>query len=462
LPALPLAALVLGNLWLSLPPARHWVEGKIKHRTGLETRVGNVSVTPWNGIVLRRVQLLQPAPIRPALAEPLASIHAIRLTPVWRSWLRGGRDIHSLTVENPNLVIPVEWLAEIARSQAPPETTPAPTLAAASPPTAAIPAPAPGPAAPASPAAPPAPTTTAPETTAAKPPAPPPLPPTGWLHLENASISLVSLSKRTKWFDLTGASGSIPVSGQPAQSSFRIQSIETTGHPILTDLNASLDWKFPLLSLQPLQTGIHGYQVSFAAKVAMLAGIPLQIEAQLPRQALASFPLPADGHAQAESVAANARFRGLLLAPGSWQGDLIAESSAPAIRLAGMDAKFDRASAIAVLRGGILSCLDARLIGDELSFLGNATLLADGRAAAALRMVAPPESANSIVRRVLPRLEQVSLTPLSSTQRAAFDLQAYGTPSHLTLQIGKDGPLMELKRAPGPENPNHSPHPDGH
>jgi hypothetical protein len=89
--------------------------------------------------------------------------------------------------------------------------------------------------------------------------------------------------------------------------------------------------------------------------------------------------------------------------------------------------------------------VDARLIGDELSLLGNATLLADGRAAGAARLVAAPESVTGIVSRIFPHLAAPSLTPLATPQRAAFDLEAFGNISQLFLRLGRDGPVVNLK-----------------
>lgn len=145
-------------------------------------------------------------------------------------------------------------------------------------------------------------------------------------------------------------------------------------------------------------------------------------------------------------MAASARFRGLLLAPQTWQGDWVAEAKEPAGKIGGQQAAFDRGSAIVVLRGGLLSCVDARLIGDELSFLGNATVLADGRVAAALRMVAPPANLEGIVNRFFQNQSGIPLTPLSTAQRTAFDVQAFGNLQQTYLQVGKDGPVMQLRQ----------------
>jgi hypothetical protein len=273
------------------------------------------------------------------------------------------------------------------------------------------------------------------------------LPPTAWLHLKNASFTLFSADSGKAWVQVSGLNGSIPVAGKSARSTLRVRFIRSNGTEFLTDLNAALDWQSPLLSLKPLETEIHGIKLVIAGKLGLLNRLPAQIEVQLPRQALAPVPLPAQGHAESEAIAANGRIRGLLLAPGSWQGELVTEAQNPSVTLAGHEAKFDRGSAVTVLQGGMLSCIDARLIGDDLSLLGNATLLADGRAAAVLRMVAASESATAIARRLFPTIPQApSLTPLSTPQRVAFDLEAFGNIRQLFLRLGNQGPIVELKR----------------
>ena len=91
------------------------------------------------------------------------------------------------------------------------------------------------------------------------------------------------------------------------------------------------------------------------------------------------------------------------------------------------------------------------MIGDELSLLGNTTLLADGRAAGAARLVAAPETAAAITHRILPVLQgSPSLTALATPQRVAFDVEAFGTISQLFLRLGKDGPIVNLNHKPSP------------
>ncbi len=426
---LPAGIILLGNLSLATPWACRWIATKIERRTGMETRVGGASWSPWNGAAIDAVELLQPAPLRATLKEPLVRIASLRVTPVWKAWLRGRLEVRSIELDTPRLLLPLELVSHLVRP--PPPVQPAPPLAAATPPPAAV---QPGPPAPPPPAA----------VSPPKLPAPPSQP-TGWLHLKHASLTVVHAGSNRTLIEISKITGSVPIAGNPAQATLKIDSVSALGNELARNLAAQLDWTYPLLSLKPLETEIAGHKFVVAGKIASFSGLPIQIDAAFPRQPLAEIHLPFDGHATAEAIAATARFRGLLLAPGTWQGDLIAESVAPCIRAAGRETKFDRGSAVTVLRRGAISCVDARLIGDELSLLGNVTLLADGRAAGAARLVAAPESATAIVSRIFPLLTAPSLTPLATSQRAAFDLEAFGNVSQLFLRLGKDGPIVKLK-----------------
>jgi hypothetical protein len=434
--ALPVVGFLLTNVLLTSPWGCRRIAGKIQNRIGLETRVAGASWSPWGGASLRGLEFLQPVPLRSVIKEPLFSCAAVRVAPVWRAWLRGRLEVRDIELDSPRILLPLEVISSLAGSRPPAPAPPAtPPPVAAAPPAVAPPVP-PAPSGPVSP----------PQVVVSPPQQAPPPRPTGWLRLKNASFSVVHAGSRRTLLEFSNTRGSIPISGNPAQSVLQIDTISAFENPITSGLAANLDWTSPLLSLKPLDLVLGGYKLVFAAKIAEFSGLPLQIEAQLPRQPLAEVTLPFNGKAAAESISANARFRGLLLAPASWQGDLLAEAAAPTLRIGDHDAAFDRASSVTVLRGGILSCVDARMIGDGLSLLGNATLLADGRLAGAARVVAPPESATAIASRAFPMLQGApSLTPLSTPQRAAFDVEAFGNISQIFLRLGRDGPVVNLK-----------------
>jgi len=427
---LPFLGFVLSNLLLSSPWVRHWMAEKIERKTGLETTIGNVSWSPWAGLQINQLKLHQPAELRTTLPVPLASIATFQITPVWRAWLRGKFEVRSVSLDTPQLTLPLELLVHLAQAAHPAQPTP-PQVAAATP--------------------------APPQVSQNLPPSPPPSPPpavirpstpTGWIHLKNASLTLLSPTARQPIFAAKAISGSLPIAGDAAQSTLRIGGISCAGRSLAADFPAHFDWQPPFLTLRPLTFTIHEMKTTLALRLAMFSNFPLQISLAIPAQALPEMALPRDGKTHAESLAVNAAFRGLLLAPTTWQADCLVQALRPAVVFGPHEAKFDRGSAITVLRGGQLSCLDARLIGDELSILGNATLLANGSTAAACRLVSTPERLGGIVTAIFPNSSPPALTPLSTPQRAAFDLAAFGNFQHLYLQLGKDGPLLNLISPP--------------
>ncbi len=433
--ASPMVALLLGNLILSTPWVRHWTAARIqRHSGGLDVRLSGVTLTPWSGISISGLELLQPPPLRTAMTEPLLHIDSIRIAPVWQAWLRGKIAVQSMELDTPRIVMPVELLAQLTKA----ETTAQPTAVALQvAPATTIP-----------PATPPviAPPVTVPAQ--AEPPIPVTLPsiPTGWIHLKNASFTLLQAESKQMLLEISNIRGAIPISGNSAESQLTVGSISSLGQPVASLLKVELEWKSPQLSLKPLEINIGGYPFLIAAQLGSFSGLPLQIEAKLPLHKLAPLMIPFGGQVAAESITAATRFRGLLLAPATWQGDLVIDSTFPSLRIASHNAKFDRGNAVIVLRGGVLSCVDARLIGDEISLLGNATLLADGRLAGAARVVAAPGTVTSIASQASPLLKETPiLTPLSTPQRSAFDLEASGTIHQIFLRLGKDGPIVEFK-----------------
>jgi hypothetical protein len=185
-PLLAVSAFMLSNLLLHTPWARGWIAKKIERQTGLESRVAGASWSPWGGASVHGIELLQPTALHAAIASPLARIDTLQVAPDWRAWLRGRLDVRSISLETPQLVIPLELLSHLTQSSAP--QTPAPPAApAAQPPVAAA----------QPPAATPPPVAAAPLQVPA-----PQSQPTGWIHLKNASFSLVSFRSKTPLFEI--------------------------------------------------------------------------------------------------------------------------------------------------------------------------------------------------------------------------------------------------------------------
>ena len=424
LSVLPVLAFLLSNLALSSPWARHKLAGKIRGITGLETEIGNASWAPWSGVSLKQITIKQPPELRSAISSPMVKIESLKITPVWPAWLKRRFEMRSITLVRPVFVLPVGILTRpLTPAIAEP---PPPTLATAPPPRPAAPPPPP----------------------LAKQPPPTPVPapriaqPTGMIYLTDASFSVVSASQAL--FAATKISGAIPVAGDAAETFLHIGELTAVGKIVAQDLRAQLAWQAPFLTLKPMPLTFDKITATLAMQLGMLSGLPIQISAQVPGQAFPAISLPRHGEAQAESIAMEAGFHGLLLAPSTWQGDCIAKAVSPRFRSGEHYAMFDYGRAVTVLRSGQISCLDARLMSDELSILGNATIASNGSAAAICRIVAAPQRLETISRIIFPTLQDSRLTPLNTPQRAAFDLAVFGNVPQLFLQAGKDGPVVNL------------------
>lgn len=434
---LPVFAFLLSNLWLATPWSCHWIAGKIQNYSGLDTRVGGASWSPWNGISVQSIEILQPPVLRSAIKKPLASIATLRIAPVWRAWLRGRLEVRSMSLDSPQIVLPIELLSHLsARPQTPASPTPN------APPIPQIPAPPTPPTGPPAQAQLPPDSASTPAATSGATPVPQP---TAWLHLTNASIALVFAGKPQPIFEISQIDAALPIAGGPAQSSLHIGTITSADKQLASNLSAPLDWKAPVLSLMPTTLEFQSFKILIAGKIGVGGGLPIQLDFQLPQQSLPETQLPFGGHASADSIAANFAMRGLLAAPSTWQASLVAETHAPVIQTGERTEKFDRGSAVTLLRGGQLSCVDARLISDDFSLLGNATLLADGRIAGVLRAVAPPASLMAVVPEIFPHIGEPSLTALSTPQRSAFDMELFGDLGHLSMRLGENGPIVNLQ-----------------
>jgi hypothetical protein len=442
---LPPLAFALSNLWLASPWGRTWLAAKIQlHSGGLATRVGGASWSPWNGVTLREIVISQPPELSAAIAFPLVRISSLRLTPVWRALLRRRWALRDAVIDSPRIVLSAQMLSQLAQQAAAP-TAPLAAIEPPSPPVASL-QPAPAPATPER--------TGLPQLPGAAPPpsSPPPQPaagaarqPTVWVRLRHASFQLVSATTALPLLEIADLTSELPLSGDAANSTLGLASLKAHGRTILADFQAPLTWQAPVLSLKPVETTLDGIRCQVAGKLALLNGLPMQLEVQLPKQSPAPLALPGGAVATVAQLATSGRFRGLLLAPATWQGDCFAECAAVSANAGDLHASFDRGTCFIALRGAVLSCVDARLVGDELSLLGNATLFADGRAAGVVRLVAPPESALAIVKRLFPKSTQApTLTPMATPQRAACDLAVFGTLTALQVQLGHDGPIVPL------------------
>jgi len=436
---LPLLALAIGNLWLGSSSGRSWLAARITAATTLDSSIGGASWSPWNGAILRDVRIEQPAILRDAVGWPLAEIATLRARPAWLASLRGRLTLAEIELENPRIVLPVQLLSHFVQSpppavEPPPDPQPEPAIQ---------PAPSPEPPA----AAPPLPTEPGPPPEAAAASPAPDRRPTSWIRVRKGSFRLVFAGMETALIEVPDIRGDFPIAGGPATALLGTGPLEIFGQNGHARLQAPLTWQEPMLTFGPVETEEGGLKLKLAAGIVRASGLPLHVEINLPEQAPPALAL-AGGRGRAGRLSADFRFRGLLLSPATWESDFVTRASDCSLELGSQQSHFGLGGCLAVLRRGVVSCVDARLIGDELSFLANGTVLPDGRAAAVLRVVAAPETALSMSSRLFPGIRNApSFTELGTPQRVAIDLEAFGTLGDLSLRFGRDGPVMEFQDA---------------
>lgn len=455
---LPVVLFFLSNLWLALPPGRHWVAAKISKRTGFEAGVERASWSPWDGIRINGLVIQQPPALRSSVHEPLFTATSIQIWPKWMAWLQKRIEIHSIQLDAPKAVIPIELIAHLS---GPPPIVQAPPVVAAASPSPTAPNQAPPPTIAAAP-----PIQGPPPTIAAAPPGavalPPPQPsiqntplapaasssvsvPTSWIHVRHGSLAIVAGSQARTLLEADHFDADLPAAGAPASSLATLESIKGLGHEVIRDLKLPLNWQSPILEIGPISAEASGIPFQLIAKLAFAGNLPIAIDLNLPPKESFKVTLPNQRLVSVDAFRAFGHFRGFVAFPASWQGDFLIEGRGLSTSLPPQaDLRFDRGIAVFLLRGGLLTCTDARLIGDDLSLLGNGTVLSDSRAAAVLRIVAPPAYAHGLSERIGRMTgKRITFGTMGTPDRMGSDLYALGNLDGINVQLGQGGDLID-------------------
>jgi hypothetical protein len=426
----PLLAFGISNLFLVSPKGRAFIADRIQRRLPLEASVQGATWSPWNGITVYGLRLEQPGELRKAFGKPLLSAQSVRIHPDWAELARKRLSVKGMDIEKPDLTVPIELLSQIPHKDVDPALAmKAPDLAAMNPPAAA--ASQPGvdtpPAPPIAGIIPPA--AQAPQLVAA--PAPVTTEPTAWLRVRNGRLRIVSLMSPSPLFHAAGVAGGVPFAGKAAASKLTVARLTCMGNTAPAEIAIPLKWAAPALSTGAIGGGMFGLDFKVGGQIGFVQGMPFRIDAVVPEQKDREIRPGGGVRAKLGTVAAQGRLQGYLQAPGTWQGQWIAEAIAVDTELGAQKNRFDRGHALLVFQNGAIRCLDARLVSEDVSVIGNAMLLSDGRMAANARIVAAPETLVAISRFTQPDSTAPHLTPLSTPQRSALDLQFLGTPGKI-------------------------------
>lgn len=430
----PLLAFGVSNLFLVSPKGRALIADKISLQLQLEAKVQGATWSPWNGITIYGLRLEQPDLLRKSFKKPLLSVQSVRIHPDWLALREKTLSMKGMDVVKPDFTIPIELLSQIPQREVSPPAKP-PDLAAAKPPSVQG-APQANPVAPAPPN---------PGITGLVQPVqqqPPPIvkpasvapTPAVWINIHEGSLGIVSLMSPAPLFHAGGINGSVPLAGKPTESRISVGKMTGLDGKDLGKVTLPLKWDAPVLILKAIGGKISGMDFKVAGQIALTHGNPFRIDVAVPEQKDQKLRVGGNARANLGVVAAQGRAQGYLRLPASWQGQWIAQARAIDVEMVGHKNHFGQGQALVIFQNGMLRCVDARLIGEDASIIGNAMLLSDGRMAGIARIVAAPESLVAISRITRPDSTPPHLTPLSTPQRSALDIQVYGRPGKLFYQ----------------------------
>jgi hypothetical protein len=434
----PPLAFGVSNLLLMSPKGRSVLAARIQRVTRLETSIQGSTWSPWNGFTIYGLLIEQPAPLGKVISTPMLAVESIRIHPEWRALLDKQLVIRGIEVRKPDLKMPIELLSQIP---VPPVD---PALAAKQPRHSAGEQPPTGysPSAPHTiPPTPPRPQVPQVDPAlAAKSDTSPPKPPfiatdpTVWVTFRDARLSIVSTMKKEPLCRISKFHGALPIRGKSAGSELMVDGIRVLGNATPSAVRIPVKWQAPVLSLGVIDTVVLGIDCKLEAKIGLTPGLPFLIGGAIPKQEGKEIHLSETLRAKVGSMAGEGRFQGYALAPSSWQGQCMMQSLLVDAEFVGNKASFSHGQGVVIFQQGVLRCLDARLIGDDLSLLGNGMALSDGRFATHLRVVAAPDSLVAISRRIQNESSALQLTPLSTPQRAALDMRMFGFPGKIFYQ----------------------------
>jgi hypothetical protein len=445
--------LVLSNAVLQTRTVRGWIEAKLEERTGFRWSIQSVAWSPWTGLQVREVaaefQNLQPG----SVARPLFFSDDVDVQIHWRGLLDGELALKEVRLRSGRIAIPLQVASLLP-------TGPAQEPAAEGPEKS------PGEERPASPPRRPTrrpgaqPKTPPDERAAEKKPNRKPPPdavaksraPAGHplrLILDGCEVSLYSLEGRGKGgLALKNVRGELPLAGEDRAGWLESAGVAFGGDMLTESLRTPVVWNRPFLIVPGASFVWAGLEVGFEAAVRT-RGIPrFRVEFGAPVASTEAVPVPVWSGLEwgAQTVRLSGRMDGVLSDLNSWEGRGLLEVADLNFKHKGRgeSRQFERGSVAMVMQRGVLRIVDARLLSEPLSFLGNAVMLPDGRLRGVMRVVADREHAEAITRIVVGATLTGGWTrswfePLMTPDRQFRDLHVQGTFGEATVDVGRKG-----------------------
>ncbi|MFK7910741.1 MAG: hypothetical protein AB8F34_09060 [Akkermansiaceae bacterium] len=429
----------LSNLWLWSSWGTATAEAQLKKRTGQDWEINCMSWSPWNGVTLYDVRMLQPEELREQLNNPVMVVEKLTVRPYWTQLAKGRLHPKRVEIDSPELTVSIEMIAAIASRTVAPKQQARAQTPTPKPPEKTEPKPADDKRVPEKPekkTAPPV----RPQDTPPKKRILPGLP--VQIEIANARCKLVSVSKNLEILTVDGLDYSHSLLGEDAWGGIQIRRLQFLGMYEFSDLSHKIEWKRPYLEIQNDALEFGGVETRVIAQLGLaksrIGRLPFLIDFTIDRQKIesASWLEKIAMVVSADSLLTRFRINGLLHKPDTWRADGLLTADKISIKEShgNHDVAFDKVNVPVILRQGVLRWADVRFISEDISIMGNgAVSLRDGHLSVT-RIVASPMAAAMLTRGI--RGSHL----IDARSRWWYDLD---TPDRKMRDLVVSGPLLE-------------------
>jgi len=208
--------------------------------------------------------------------------------------------------------------------------------------------------------------------------------------------------------NVSGLCLDLPVYGEDRAGKIKAAEINIVGMTPLSDYEQEVMWRRPLLEIKEDSMDAGGVMLRLRAQFSPQRGkvgsFPFSIEMEaLPQQVQSLSWLQHHGlDMSARGLAIKSQLVGLASNPLTWQGKFLTwghDLTVTGLR-GNQRLPFDELRLPVILRGGKLYCGDARLVGEDLSLMGNGHASMQGGMLAVTRLVASPEIATELAKSI--------------------------------------------------------------
>jgi len=421
----------VSNLWLSSRWATGMIESRLKEKTGLDWQIGGILWSPWAGVTINDVKMKQPDVLQGHLEQPVIEVQSIQVKPYWGELLRGRIRIREITVDSPRVTVAVEMLGTLAmdavRGQPmppivspieKPQTTPEGQHDAGG---ADVEVPSGGEmedGKPKSPEkklvksrpSPPSKSDKAKQPADVKPVSRPAAALPMHITIKGGALKVVSVNQGGDLIELEGLEMQLPLLGEDAEGKVQVALVKMLGGSEVRDLRQSILWTRPYLQWENSEVSLgrlnaaYRVQLGISDKWRNLSSMPFLLDIEVKQQKLerVMWLERAAMEVKGDQVAARFRCVGQLMQPMTWSADMrcLGENVRVKEEHGGRDILFDEIVIPAVFRQGSLRWSGVRMIGEDLSVLGNGRVSVRGGVLSITRLVASPEVSGMLNRGV--------------------------------------------------------------